>query len=444
MQGRRDGQVDTLTDRTLADFRVPQIPNFDLICRIGSGAFGHVYLARERLTGVLRAVKFLKSDSGDRSVRDIDGVRRYQRIANQHPHLVQILTVGESEGVLYYIMECADAQNSSETSGYEPTTLRSLKRTSPLMDARQALVLVGKLASGAVRLSEQGLAHNDLKPENVLIIQGEPKIADVGLAAPTSTTQLVGTPAYMTPDGRSDDCYALGRILYELVSGKPASDFPSLPKELLAADDPMSSPAVRIANRACHTDLARRFHSPAVLHEEIQKVLRQSKNTNQTRVATAILASITLVALFLLWTRSTDEPIPRKWDIDVHNQSPHDGYTRIAVENVEISPFRTLPGNPVEVNFDITLEASPGHLIFVGVADKNQYLATAYQGTPGQSGFTSRVKAEFPAPGFPGTHALSVVVAHVSTEVEMRESVKNLDAEATWIGTLLIDFPSSK
>ena len=105
-----------------------------------------------------------------------------------------------------------------------------------VVDARAALVLVRKLVAGVARLHEQDLAHYDLKPENILIVEGEPKIGDVGLVGPLEAAPAhSGTPLYMTPQGAADDLYALGRILYELVSGRPSGDFPRLPAELVSA-----------------------------------------------------------------------------------------------------------------------------------------------------------------------------------------------------------------
>jgi hypothetical protein len=267
-----------------------EIPNYDLLSFIKSGGFGDVWLARERVTGVRRAVKVLMKSEAERAARDIAGVRRYQRCTHNHPHLLQILTVGETERCFYYVMEAADNAQSHEATKlrsdkaadepsseppYTPTTLRTVIGATGRFEARTALALVQKLVSAVSRLHEQGLAHYDLKPDNILMVEGQPKIADVGLvdlrAEPPPHS---GTPLYMTPQGHADDLYALGRILYELVSGRPALDFPRLPPELLRTPPAELTAALTILNRACQADPHRRFASVDELSTALVAALR--------------------------------------------------------------------------------------------------------------------------------------------------------------------------
>jgi hypothetical protein len=236
------------------------IPNYELLAFIDAGGFGDVWLARERVTGVRRAVKVLHKADVARAARDIEGVRRYQRCTHNSPHLLQILTVGETERCFYYVMEAADNRLPATPDGYEPSTLRTLMQARGRFAGHSALELLQKLASAVSRLHAQDLAHYDLKPENILIVDGEPKIADVGLVAPKDQPPArTGTPLYMAPEGQADDLFALGKILYELVSGRAATDFPRLPPQLLENVRPELAAAVQIANRACHGDPARRF-----------------------------------------------------------------------------------------------------------------------------------------------------------------------------------------
>jgi tRNA A-37 threonylcarbamoyl transferase component Bud32 len=243
------------------DQRLPgEIPNYEMLSFIKAGGFGDVWLARERVTGVRRAVKVVYKSDRERATRDIDGVRRYQRCAHNHPHLLQILTVGENERCFYYVMEAADDRRAGAGEEYAAATLRAHMAATGHSDARSALQLLLKLASAVSRLHSQGLAHHDLKPENVLIVDGEPKIADVGLVANRSAgPSRSGTPAYMTPQGQADDIYALGKILYELLSGHSADAFPSLPATLLNRPPRALRYGIRIVNRACHTAPHQRF-----------------------------------------------------------------------------------------------------------------------------------------------------------------------------------------
>lgn len=237
------------------------IPNYDLVQYIHRGGFGDVWLARERVTGVRRAVKLLFKTDSQRAARDLEGVRRYQQCAHNHPHLLQILTVGETERCYYYVMEAADAVDDAAPQ-YCARTLRTQMTEGGPLPAAGALEIVRRIASAVQRLHAQGLAHCDLKPENVLIVQGEPKVADVGLvSALEAAAPAYGTPPYMSPQGRADDLFALGRILYELMSGRPAAEFPTLPPALLDVWRPELTAAIQLVNRACDPEPERRFRS---------------------------------------------------------------------------------------------------------------------------------------------------------------------------------------
>ena len=254
-----------------------EIPNYRMLYHIGAGGFGDVWLARERVTDVPRAVKTIFKDHSGRDEIEIAGVRRYQNCAHNHPHLLQILSVGENARCYYCVMETADDAESSTTPerAYRPMTLRTLATRRGRLPARETLDIIAKLASALGRLHDQGLAHFDIKPENILIVGGEPKIADVGLVSPLSDAFThAGTRAYMPPDGRPDDLYALGKILYELLTGRQATDFPSLPADFLRSGDRLLRSAVALANRACHPDSTRRYASVTQLRNDLRRLLR--------------------------------------------------------------------------------------------------------------------------------------------------------------------------
>src|SRR5207245_8048596 len=144
---------------------------------------------------------------------------------HQHPHIVQIYEIGEVEGRPYFALELVDGGSLAQKLGGTP------------QPARAAAELVQTLARAVHAAHQRGLVHRDLKPANILLTtDGTPKISDFGLAkrlkgeAGQSTSgSIVGTPSYMAPEqaaGRSTslgpaaDGYALGVILYELVTGR--------------------------------------------------------------------------------------------------------------------------------------------------------------------------------------------------------------------------------
>lgn len=231
----------------------PSIPDHTLLRPIGRGAYGEVWLARN-VMGVLRAVKIVerRQFESDRPYeREFAGIQRYEPVSRSVDGLVHVLHVGrnEVEGYFYYVMELADSVSSlefrvsdSDVSGqletYSPRTLRSdMKHLGrlPVADClRVALDVVGGLA----RLHERGLVHRDVKPGNIIFVNGRAKLADIGLVSQrTEGRTFVGTEGYIPPEGPGSpaaDLYALGMTLYEAATGEPPDRFPRTPVEWFA------------------------------------------------------------------------------------------------------------------------------------------------------------------------------------------------------------------
>ena len=113
----------------MPDTSPPEIPNYRLIKRVGEGAFGEVWLAEEVLTRIYRAVKIIRGRGTSKQRVELEGVRQYQQRSHGHPHLVQVLTVGQTPDCLYYVMEAADNALGSRVAApedYYPLTLASL------------------------------------------------------------------------------------------------------------------------------------------------------------------------------------------------------------------------------------------------------------------------------------------------------------------------------
>lgn len=281
------------------------IPNYELLQVIGSGAFGIVCLARERLTDVKRAVKLLPKGEALRASRELAGVRRYQLAAHSHPHLIHVLTVGETEHCYYYVMEIADNCAARPEREYSAATLRVTLNRENHLAPLAALELVDQLADGVAQLHRWGLTHGDLKPDNVLIVAGQPKIADLSLVdGLDGGVRTAGTPAYMTPDGNADDVYALGKLLYEAVTGRPASAFPSLPAVLVAERSTQLNRALAIINRACHRDASRRYADIADLAQAVAVARRVKRSLRERWRSMGSRRQCAWVAVFLLASAS--------------------------------------------------------------------------------------------------------------------------------------------
>lgn len=225
--------------------QAPEIPDHQVIRQIGSGAYGEVWLAKS-LTGSWRAVKIVwREDFDDERTfaREFEGILRYEPVARNHPGLVHILHVGqrsEPNPFYYYVMELADDAHAGiqiTPEEYIPRTLQSDKKLygNKPMPLDYCLEVGSQLAHGLSYLHAQDLMHRDVKPANVVFVNGRPKLADIGLVAQRDQRSFVGTEGFIPPDGPGTaraDVYALAKVLYEISTGKDRMDFPELPELL--------------------------------------------------------------------------------------------------------------------------------------------------------------------------------------------------------------------
>jgi serine/threonine-protein kinase len=203
----------------------PQIPGYEVEAVLGRGGMGIVFRARHLRLNRRVALKMALGCAycGPRELE------RFQREAEavarlRHPNLVQIYDIGDADGRPYFTMEYVEGGSLSQKLADTP------------QPARQAAQLVATLAGAMQEAHATGIIHRDLKPANILLTaDGTPKISDFGLARVedgarlTQTGVPVGTPSYMAPEqaqgqrdgvGPAVDVYALGAILYELLTGR--------------------------------------------------------------------------------------------------------------------------------------------------------------------------------------------------------------------------------
>jgi WD40 repeat protein/predicted Ser/Thr protein kinase len=258
---------------------------------IAHGGMGVVYRARQVTLDRIVAVKLLLLGR----YSSAESIERFRREAQsigalRHPGIVAVHEVGEYEGQHYIAMEYVDGP-----------TLSDLLREGPLT-AERAAEIVRDVAQAVHYAHERGVLHRDLKPSNVLLdTSGLARITDFGLAKKldgstdlTVTGQMLGTPNYLAPEqaaGRQDevgpasDVYAMGALLYELVTGRPPFMANSMQETLLRIRDaePVSprtlNPTVdREIETICLTclekDPRRRYLSADALAEELERWLR--------------------------------------------------------------------------------------------------------------------------------------------------------------------------
>jgi WD40 repeat protein len=277
---------------------------------IGRGAYGEVWLARN-VMGAPRAVKIIwrRQFESDRPYeREFAGIQRYEPVSRSADGLVHVLHVGrnDAEGYFYYVMELADSAAplaeehlesgvaSTAASGehtpllaYTPRTLRSdLKRLSRLPTA-DCLRLALDVISGLARLHHQGLVHRDVKPGNIIFVNGRAKLADIGLvSAGGEARTFVGTEGYIPPEGPglpAADLYALGVVLYEASTGISPERFPDVPAEWLnehSGDDALELHEITL--KACEGQRERRYQSAEEMHADLA-LLQSGQSVRRVR-----------------------------------------------------------------------------------------------------------------------------------------------------------------
>lgn len=221
------------------------IPDYTLIRKIGQGAYGEVWLASNVL-GDHVAIKIIFQDrfrDARPYEREFKGLKHFAPISRSSQDFLQILHVGRDDrrGRFYYVMERADDAQSGRSMpldplSYSPRTLASDLDSKERLPIRDCIALGLQLARGLQTLHSQGLVHRDIKPDNVVYVNGTPKLADIGLITEVASTlqavSYLGTPGYIAPEGpghTSADLYSLGKVLYAAYTGLGAQAFPSFP-----------------------------------------------------------------------------------------------------------------------------------------------------------------------------------------------------------------------
>ena len=219
---------DTLRDR----YRVER--------EVGAGGMAVVFVATDLKHQRAVAIKVLRPELGaavgpERFLREIEIAARLQ-----HPHILPVYDSGQADGMLYYVMPFVEGESLRDR----------LVRAGPLAPAEAARI--GREVADALAYAHrQGIVHRDIKPANILLSQGHAMVADFGIARAvtasasgsglTQTGMAVGTPRYMSPeqalgetnlDGRTD-IYALGVVLYEMLTGHPPFEG-STPQSVIA------------------------------------------------------------------------------------------------------------------------------------------------------------------------------------------------------------------
>jgi WD40 repeat protein/tetratricopeptide (TPR) repeat protein len=303
------------------------VAGYDVLGMLGKGGMGVVYKARQLGLDRVVALKMIRyaedagPDERERFRTEAHAVARLQ-----HPNIVQIYEVGECGGRPYFSLEyCPGGCLADQLDGtpWEP---------------RRAAQFIETLAGAMEAAHRAEIVHRDLKPANVLLTEdGTPKVADFGLArrlnrqGGTRTGAVIGTPSYMAPEqaegkrgvGPAADVYALGAILYELLTGRPpfkaATDLDTILQVVAEEPVPVRRLQLKVPRdleTVCHKclekDPRKRYATAAALAEDLRRFQagepvsarpvgtlgRVVKWARRRPAVTALLAAVALVTLF--------------------------------------------------------------------------------------------------------------------------------------------------
>ncbi|MBI2926122.1 MAG: serine/threonine-protein kinase [Verrucomicrobia bacterium] len=319
----------------------PHIPDYELLRVIGRGSYGEVWLARNVMGGH-QAVKVIYRHTFEHQrpyEREFEGIKRYEPVSRTHESQVAVLHVGrhERDEYYYYVMELADDGSESRLQAasrdpptrtpepakagtpnedrlkaglqtYTPRTLASELKQRGRLPLDECVSLGLSLATALEHLHNHGLIHRDIKPSNVIFIHGVPKMADVGLIAEKDcTVSFVGTRGYFPPEGPGTaqaDIFSLGKVLYEISTGRDRNEFPELPSELEdLAEEARLLEFNEILLKACHGDERRRYTSARELFDDLS-LLQAGKSVKRRRSRERLVAgarrAVVVVALTLV------------------------------------------------------------------------------------------------------------------------------------------------
>ena len=263
--------------------------------KLGAGAFGTVFKARDKELGRMVAIKTIRLEglaASQSSLEDL--LKRFKQEAQvaarfRHPNVVMLYDIGSWEGMSYISMEFVDGV------GLDGVIKRSGK-----MAIERAAAIGAQVADALDAAHKQGIVHRDIKPANIMIEPGDHvKVTDFGIAKVTDSAEhltvtgsLLGTPSYMSPeqarggaiDGRSD-LFSVGCILYEMVAGQRAFRGDSItallfkiiteePPSLRELDPTVSDEMLRIIGKALSKAPETRYQSGRELADDLLAITR--------------------------------------------------------------------------------------------------------------------------------------------------------------------------
>ena len=262
-----------------------------LLVKCGEGSYGEVWLAENAIGGKV-ALKILKKKFSEREIR---GLQNYKDC--DHPNLLKIRHIEISDDFVCYTMDAADDLNNGK-GDYLPDTLANRLNKYGKLDGKEITAMLDGVLDGLEELHKHGLVHRDIKPDNILYINGRATLSDAGLIAPVGQNTLVGSPGFISPRlmesggvaETSDDFYALSKVVFCALTGLAPAEYPTIPQEMTISVDPK-------INRAVLAGCSQEIKSSAEFRKLISKERASAPARSFPRIAVSVATAIILLLI---------------------------------------------------------------------------------------------------------------------------------------------------
>ncbi len=306
---------------------------YRIVRRLGQGGMARVFLAQDESLHRQVAVKVL----ADRHSDDPHFIERFQREARaaarlNHPNIVQVYDQSQTAGMSYIVQEYVEGE-----------TLKDLIRRESPIEPRRAITIALQILAALRVAHQQGVIHRDVKPQNILVqLDGKIKVADFGIASAgdtemTEAGSIVGTAQYLAPEqarglsvGPPADLYAVGIVLYEMLSGRVPFEGESAvtvamrhvqeAPEALTDRNPLVPDALEsVVMRALTKDPTQRYQSADEMGLELDKVRQGLPISDET----AVIGAATIAMNRPIEQTMVAPPLPPRERAPVRAKNPN-------------------------------------------------------------------------------------------------------------------------
>ena len=334
-----------------------KISHYKIIEKLGEGGMGVVYKAQDTKLKRMVALKFLPQDL----TRDEEAKKRFMHEAQaasalDHPNICTIYEIDETEDAQMFIaMACYEGESLKEKIERGPLTIE------------EAIDVATQISQGLAKAHSKEIIHRDIKPANILITEDDTvKIVDFGLAKLVGRTMLtqegttLGTASYMSPEqtqgtevDRRTDIWALGVVLYEMLTGKQpfAGDYEQAVMYSIMNEDPEPVTGLRtgvpmelerIVSKALRKNPAERYQSLDEMLVDLKSVRGEPKVGRDRALSKPTRKAPLIFGLYLLIALVVGSGIFYWW------QSPTDsaGPAQVSVQRLAVLPFTNIRQDP--------------------------------------------------------------------------------------------------